>query len=104
MSKFVTGCSEHSKKAVTKAWAIGVFGTLGLHFFKVGRIKHGAARLLFGLFMWGILIFGIWPDANIATPGKVLMTLFLFVPSVVDRFKLYMGTFKDNIGNYVREP
>lgn len=102
MANYTTSASEHTKSGVLKAWAIGIFGVLGFHFFKVGKIKHGIVRLIYGLFML-IATIKIAFDASIPTFGTVVMFAFLLFPSIVDLCKILLGVFRDNVGNAVRE-
>lgn len=102
MANYTTNVSDKTKSQVMRSWLIGLLGTLGFHFFKVGKIKHGLIRLIYGIFMWSVSIMMIG-DAEIATFGKVFMFILLFIPSIFDLVRIQLGIFKDNVGNVIRE-
>lgn len=102
MANYTTNVSDKTKGRVLKTWAGGLLGTLGLHFFTVGRVKHGFLRLLYGLFMWIVCVM-LARDAELSTFPKVAMFILLFLPSLVDLVKIQLGVFRDNTGNAVRE-
>jgi len=107
MANYTTNVSDVSKAQVMRAWTMGLLGTLGIHFFKVGRIKHGVVRLVYGLFMWMFSI-GVARDPEIMAAGSgafpaVVMFAILFIPSIVDLVRIQLGVFRDNAGNPVRE-
>lgn len=102
MANYTTNVSDKKKGQVLKTWAVGLLGTLGLHFFTVGRVKHGFLRLLYGAFMWAVCIM-LARDAELPAFPKVAMFVLLFLPSLVDLVKIQLGVFRDNTGNAVRE-
>lgn len=107
MANYATQVSDVSKKSVLIAWAIGVLGTLGFHFFKVGKIKKGLIRLMYGLIAWGICITAVSdPEMFSSDSGTfpvILLFALLFIPSIYDLIRIALGIFRDNIGNAVRE-
>lgn len=102
MANYTTNVSDKTKGGVLKTWAAGLLGTLGFHFFKVGRVKHGFLRLLYGVFMWVVCIM-LARDSELGAFPKVAMFILLFIPSLVDLVKIQLGVFRDNTGNAVRE-
>lgn len=97
MANYTTNVSDKSKK---KALTLLLSGGLGLHLFYVGRIKAGIIRFLLALVFWiGFIIGGI----AISEWGMVLMGFGLLILfNIFDLVKLLLGTFRDNIGNYLR--
>lgn len=98
MSTYTTSTSDKSKKAAIKRL---LWGGIGLHLFYVGRIKAGIIRFMLGIIVWiGFIIGGIAiSEFDMSLTGIVLLILL----NVTDLVKLLMGTFRDNIGNYLRE-
>ena len=97
MANYVSQTSDKSKK---KAIKLLLSGGLGFHLFYVGRIKAGIIRFILGLILWvGFIIGGI----AISEWGMVLMGIALLVLlNIFDMIKLFLGTFKDNIGSHLR--
>lgn len=75
MSQFVTGTSNKSRKVALIVCLIG--GIMGFHYFYVGRYGKGFLYM----FTAGFFAFG-W---------------------MVDIFKILLGRFKDQYGNYLVE-
>lgn len=97
MANYATSTSDKSKK---KAIIRLLLGGIGLHLFYVGRIKAGFIRLFFGFLFWSLIIAGISDGAvEMILPG----ILFLIAFNIADLIKLLLGTFRDNIGNPLRE-
>ena len=93
MANYTTHSSDKSRK---KALILLACGGIGLHLFYVGKIKAGIIRFVLGLFAW-VLIFD---GASEAVFGGVAM---LIVFNIVDLVKLLLGTFQDNVGEYLRQ-
>lgn len=98
----MTNVSDQSKPSVMRAWVLSVFGLLGFHYFKVGRIKHGFFRLIFGLLVGGLII-TCFTDPEMRKVEIIMPSIIVaFIPSVVDLVKIQLGLFRDNVGNKVR--
>lgn len=97
MSNYVTSTSDKSKK---KAKKLLLCGGIGLHLFYVGRIKVGLIRAFIGILLWVLTIDGI---AELQPAMIVSGIGFLILINVFDFVKLSLGTFKDNVGDYLRE-
>lgn len=96
MANYTTAASDKSK---SKAIRLLISGFIGLHLFYVGKIKKGVVRLLEGLLSWIVLISGIVAgEIKVCLLGIVLLLAF----NLPDLFKLLLGTFQDNVGNYLR--
>ena len=97
MANYTTNVSDKSKK---KALTLLFIGGLGFHLFYVGRIKAGIVRFIAALMFWGGLIIGgiSSGESEMVIVGFVALVLF----NVFDLVKLLLGTFRDNIGNYLR--
>lgn len=97
MANYTTSTSDKSKK---KALKLLLGGGLGFHLFYVGRIKSGILRFCLGVLMW-VLIF----DGIIEGYPEMILSglLFLVVFNLIDAIKLCLGTFRDNVGNALRE-
>ena len=97
MANYTTNVSDKSKK---KALTLLFIGGFGFHLFYVGRIKAGIVRFIAALMFWGGLIIGgiSSGESEMVIVGFVALVLF----NVFDLVKLLLGTFQDNIGNYLR--
>lgn len=97
MANYTTQTSDKSK---SKAIRLLFAGGLGFHLFYVGRIKAGILRFVLGLILWvGFIIGGI----AISEWGMSLMGIaLLLLLNIFDMVKLFLGTFKDNVGNHLR--
>lgn len=96
MANYTTNTSDKSRGKATK---LLLFGGIGLHLFYVGRIKAGLLRLVFGLLFWVLLINGISEGETVLIVSGIG---YLVVFNLIDLIKLGLGTFKDNVGNYLR--
>lgn len=107
MANYTTSVSDISQRQLMKAWTRGLLGTLGLHFFKLGRIKRGIVRLLWGVIMWtAAILVALDPEIRAADGGafaSIVILFFLFIPSIIDLVRIKLGVFRDNVGNVVRE-
>lgn len=99
MANYTTSTSDKSKKAAIKRLFIG---GIGLHLFYVGRIKHGIYRLIAGIICWIAIIGGI-VDSEMRLPGILGGLFFLILINVPDFIKLILGSFRDNVGNPLRD-
>lgn len=110
MSSYTTNTSDKSKKQALKLlW----MGGLGFHLFYVGRIKAGIVRFFFGFIFWIMAIMGVvnpeefaggdMPPAAAAISMVIGALICLFIFNLPDLIKLHLGTFKDNVGNPLRE-
>ncbi len=97
MANYTSSTSDKSKK---KAIRFLLFGGIGLHRFYVGKIKSGIVAFVFGLFCWIMIISGIKETEAVAIGiGLVLLAL----ANVPDLIKLALGTFRDNVGQPLRQ-
>lgn len=97
MSQYTTSTSDRSKRTALKRM---LCGGIGLHLFYVGRVKAGLFHLFLAFLMWMLVVGGI-VEREIA---MVLAGLFFLVAiNVPDFIRLKIGTFRDNVGNVLRE-
>lgn len=97
MANYTTSTSDKSK---SKAIKLLLLGGIGLHLFYVGRIRHGLIRAFFCILFWSLLISGISEgEAAMIATGIGFITVF----NLPDLFKLLLGTFRDNVGNCLRQ-
>lgn len=102
MANYTTNASDFTKGQVMRAWLIGAVGTLGCHYFKVGRIKAGIVHLIIGALLW-LSFFSAVVSASKAS-GAIGVLLILAAISIFDLVRIQLGTFRDNVGAAVREP
>lgn len=96
MANYTTNTSDKSKG---KAIKLLFCGGIGLHLFYVGRVKAGIFRLVFGILFWVLLINGISEGEMVLIASGIG---YLVAFNLFDLIKLGLGTFKDNVGNYLR--
>ncbi len=103
MANYTTSTSDKSKDEALKRWKLGALGLFGLEYFYVGRVKAGIVRVLIGVF----LILGIFSgliggsiDFLSAIIGLPILWAIIATPNF---YRLKMGTFRDNVGNPLRE-
>ena len=77
MANYVTQTSDKSKKTAFRRCLWGLIGVGGLHYFYVGRIGAGVVFLCTFGGMW----FG----------------------TIIDLIRISLGSFRDNVGNPLRE-
>ena len=104
MANYTTNTSNKSK---SKAIKLLLSGGIGLHLFYVGRIGAGLLRLVFGVGMWVIMIGSVvapetWGLAGSDVPMVLICVIALIAFNIVDFFKLLLGKFRDNVGEYLR--
>ena len=104
MANYTTNVSDITKGQVVRAWLIGVVGTLGFHYFKVGKVKRGIIRLVLGLFLWAVVFTSIGQGVKENTSVIVTMLVILAALSLADLVRIQLGMFRDNVGAAVREP
>lgn len=97
MANYGTVTSDKSK---AKAKKLLLYGGLGLHYFYVGRIKAGIGHFLLGLISYIMIIGGV-VDKTWWT--LIIGLLYLAVANLIDLYKISMGKFKDNVGQFLRE-
>lgn len=100
MANYVTNTSDKSRK---KAIKLLLIGGLGFHLFYVGRIIAGIIRFAICLFMWLGFLGGL--NSNDADRFEYIAFCLIVIGlfNLTDLIKLLLGTFKDNVGNYLRE-
>jgi len=74
----------------------GIFGTLGIHHFYLGRWLHGIFDLTLAILTVGF-IFILWPVA-------VLLAIMDFIHTVYVTYKLIVGEYNDGSGRPVSVP
>ena len=107
MAVYTSGTSDIRKSKVLRSWTIGALGTLGFHYYAVGKIKKGIGRTLIGILGWAVLI-ALASDTDIRAhetwPLPVIALLaILMIPAIVDLIRILLGVFRDNVGSPVRE-
>jgi len=88
-----------------KIWALGLLGTLGLHYFAVGRFITGALRFVYGALMWVLIIGVLFTSDDRSTKLSVMRVLFMLLllpPSVYDLIVFGLGRFRDAFGNFIK--
>jgi len=88
-----------------KIWALGLLGTLGFHYFAVGRFITGALRFIYGALIWVLTIGVLFTSDDQSTKWGVIRVLFillLFPPSVYDLIVFGLGRFRDVFGNFIK--
>ena len=95
-----------TKGQIIKIWVLGLFGTLGLHYFFVGRILTGSLRFLYGamLLVIGILVAFKPREVQEFHPFRIMLVflLFMFIPAFLDIIIILLGRFRDVFRNYIR--
>lgn len=102
MANYTTNTSDKSKG---KALKLLLCGGIGLHLFYVGRIGAGIIRMVFGIGMWAVMIGSTVNPEEWGTSGVPMVligVIALLLFNVADIFKLLLGKFRDNTGNYLR--
>ena len=104
MPKYTTATSDKSKKRALFWWKVGLFGLCGFEYFYVGKIKAGIIRSLIALFMLSMeLSFINHPeDSEVFWPMTAVFALVWVILVLINLFKLKLGKFKDNVGEYLR--
>lgn len=97
MSQYTTSTSDKSRFTAINCL---LCGGVGLHLFYVGRVKAGLVHLLFGLLAWALVIDGIFE----LEPGMIFGGVaVLLIANVPDLARLLLKTFRDNVGDVLRE-
>lgn len=102
MANYTTNTSDKSK---SKAVKLLFLGGIGLHLFYVGRIGAGIVRMILGIGVWIVMIGSTVNPEEWGTSGVPMVligVLMLLLFNVADVFKLLLGKFRDNTGNYLR--
>lgn len=99
MANYTTGTSDKKKKKAIKWWLFGLIGLLGFEYFYVGKIKAGLIKLVIGL-LCAIGFYAIFTEEPETAPVAIIIWLILALPNL---FRLLLGTFRDNVGNALRE-
>lgn len=97
MASYTSSTSDKSKK---KAIRLLLSGGIGLHRFYVGKIKSGIVALVLGLICWIVIIDGLLNlDIEMLIGGIALLLLL----NISDLVKLLLGSFRDNVGQPLRQ-
>ena len=95
-----------TKGQITKTWALGLLGVLGLHFFPIGRFITGTIRFFYGALMLviGIAVTYSYRAAQDVEPLRILLVFLVaaFIPSVFDLILILSGRFRDVFRNHIR--
>jgi len=95
-----------TKVQILKIWGLGLFGTLGLHFFFAGRILTGSLRFLYGamLLVIGLLVSFAPQETQEFHPLRIMLVFlfFMFIPAFLDIIFIFAGRFRDVFRNYIR--
>ena len=87
---------DSSKSYAVSVCLVGVFGTLGVHHFYLGRWLHGAFDL--SLVIMTVGLFSIfWPLSVVTLMVDVIHTVYFM-------YKLIVGEYRDGAGRFVRIP
>ena len=95
-----------TKAQIIKIWALGLFGTLGLHYFFAGRILTGSLRFLYGalLLVIGLIVAFAPREVQEFHPFRIMLVFlfFMFIPSVWDIIIILLGRFRDVFRSYIK--
>jgi len=97
MANYTSNTSDKSK---AKAIKLCIAGFIGLHAFYVGKIKSGIIHLILGLGCWLGLISGIVAKEPTVIIGCLIVLILCSLPDLI---KLFLGTYRDNVGAPLRE-
>jgi len=97
---------DKTKGQITKTWALGLLGILGLHFFPIGRFITGALRFFYGTLMLviGIVVTYSYRAAQDVDPMRIMLVFLVaaFVPSFIDLIIIRFGKFRDVFRSHVK--
>ena len=97
---------NRTRGQIIKIFLLGLFGSLGLHYFFVGRILSGSVRFLYGSLMLviGIIVSFAPREVQEFHPLRVMLVFlfFMLLPSVWDIIFLLLGKFRDVFRSYIR--
>ena len=86
-----------TKGRLTKMWFLGIFGSLGLHYFSAGRYISGSLRFFWGALMWFV---SIAVALEIGPRILIFFLSILFLPSL-DIIFIRLGKFRDVFRNNI---
>ena len=98
-NKYATNTSSKKKKTALIVWAVGCLGLLGLENFYVGKIKNGLIHFVLGFFASFLVFILLKGESDEVVLGVALWAICA-VPNLV---KLLLGTFRDNVGEPLRQ-
>ena len=87
---------DSSKSYALSVCLVGVFGTVGVHHFYLGRWLHGAFDLSLVIMTVGFL-FIFWPLSVVTLILDVIHTVYFM-------YKLVVGEYRDGAGRFVSIP
>jgi hypothetical protein len=91
-----------SREKAMKMWLIGLFGTLGFHYFAAGRMLPGFFNLLWGAIWWIIIVLFALDAEMSQFPALIgMFAVLMLVPSVISIVMIAIGKFRDVFGNYL---
>jgi len=91
-----------TKGKLQKMWLLGVLGTLGLHYFSVGRIVSGLLRLLYCAAMLALAILvAVYGQAAHPLRVAALFAVFLLTLPLIDLHLITLGKFRDVFRNHI---
>ena len=97
---------DKTKGQITRIWALGLLGVLGLHYFPIGRFVTGTIRLLYGALMLeiGIAVSLSYRAAQEIDPLRIMLVFLaaVFIPSVIELVMILSGKFSDVFRSHVQ--
>ena len=106
MANYTTNTSDKSRK---EAMRLLLKGGVGKHLFYVGKIKAGIRRAIIGWVCWfGAAVTLLTSIFSNEIPfgeglcGAIGCVLIIVFVNLRDYIKLRLGTFTDNVGQYLR--
>ena len=95
---------DKTKGQILKIWLLGLFGTLGFHYFAAGRLLTGLFHFLWGAIWWVIAILCAFDSEMQKYPNLIILFfVLLLTPSLFCFFtKIIRGRFRDVFQNYIK--
>ena len=93
---------DKTKGQIIKIWLWG--GTLGFHYFAVGRFLTGLFQFLWGIVWWILLISGPFDAELMESPRLFILFFILLLTPALFCFltKIIRGRFRDVLRNYIK--
>jgi len=86
-----------TKSYVVSVCLVGIFGTLGVHHFYVGRWLHGFFDLFLLIMTVALFIVHLWPLAIVTLILDIIHTVYFM-------YKLIVGEYRDGTGKLIIVP
>lgn len=97
MANYTTNTSDKKKCTALLFWAIGGLGLFGFEYYYVVKIKAGIIKSVIGIIV--VLSFVAMRGTEAQIPISIIFWLVISLPNL---FKILVGTFKDNVGQPLR--